>query len=510
MTRSSGPGLRARLVTALVLTSAVTLAVAAVALLSPLERQLRNDELHSLAEAAQTARPVLAPLSASSLQDGDPTLVALVRKLRRRTGAQIVVLGPRGDVLAASDLDPGDPLTDGRQALRRGHLVSGIEGDENEEEAAVAAPLTVDHRRVVLILRRPLAEVHSAVAVVSRAFATAALAGLVVALVLGLVLATRLVRRLRALTATAVAVAEAGPSADPLTDSSRDEVGTLTRALALMQHRLGEQERARRTFVATASHELRTPLTSLQLMLDGLVGDLRSRAPDLRDAEEQAVRALAQTRRLSKLSAELLDLSRIDAGVPLRRELVELRELARSVAAEFAERADGCAPIALSGSREAWALADPGAVAQVVRILLDNALRFAPPGSAVRVVVRVREERAAIEVCDDGPGVPAADRDAVFERFWRGGQTGGHGGFGLGLAIGRELARRMEGELCLVHGRAGGCFELVLPPAGEALLGDSRPARSGRAGRSPGATHEGLAIREITRPRSASDARRSE
>ena len=491
MTRSSGPGLRARLVTALVLTSAVTLAVAAVALLSPLERQLRNDELHGLAEAAQTARPVLAPLSASSLQDGDPTLVALVRKLRRRTGAQIVVLGPRGDVLAASDLDPGDPLTDGRQALRRGHLVRGIEGGESEEEAAVAAPLTVDHRRVVLILRRPLGEVHSAVAVVARAFAMAALAGLLVALVLGLVLATRLVRRLRALTATAVAVAEAGPSADPPIDSSRDEVGTLTRALARMQQRLDEQERARRTFVATASHELRTPLASLQLMLDGLVGDLRSPAPDLRDAQEQSRRALAQTQRLSKLSAELLDLSRIDAGVPLRREPVELRELARSVAAEFAERADG-SPIALSGSRDVWALADPGAVAQVVRILLDNALRFAPAGSAIRVVVHGGRERTGIEVSDDGPGVPAADRDAIFERFWRGGQTGGPGGVGLGLAIGRELARLMDGELRLAGGRAGGCFELSLPPAGAALLDDAQPARSDRGGPRPRAARHAV------------------
>jgi two-component system sensor histidine kinase TctE len=92
-------------------------------------------------------------------------------------------------------------------------------------------------------------------------------------------------------------------------------------------------------------------------------------------------------------------------------------------------------------------------------------------------------ERAAIEVRDDGPGVPAADREAVFERFWRGEQTGGHGGFGLGLAIGRELARLMGGELRLVPGRAGGCFELVLAPAGKALLDGSQPARSDRAGR---------------------------
>jgi signal transduction histidine kinase len=459
----AGPGLRARLVTALVLTSVVTLVVAAVALLSPLEHQLRDDELDSLAEAAQTARPVLAPLDADSVRDGNPVLVGLVRKLRRRTGAQVVVLGPLGDVLAATDVDPGDRLAAGRRALRRGHLVRGLEGAGQEQEAVVAAPLTVGRRRVVLILRRPLGEVRSAVGVVARAFATAALAGLAVAVVLGLVLATRLVGRLRALTRTAVAVAGAGPATDPPADRSRDEVGVLTRAFALMQRRLDEQERARRIFVATASHELRTPLASLQLMLDGLVGDLCRADPDVRDAEDQAMRALAQTRRLSRLSAELLDLSRIDAGLPLRSELVELRELARSVVAEFAERTQDGPSISISGAPVAWVPADPGAVAQVVRILLDNALRFAPADSEVGVVVHA--DRAGIEVCDDGPGIPSSHRDAVFERFWRGDEADDHGGFGLGLAIGRELARRMGGDLRLEDAAHGSRFGLEFAPA---------------------------------------------
>jgi signal transduction histidine kinase len=130
----------------------------------------------------------------------------------------------------------------------------------------------------------------------------------------------------------------------------------------------------------------------------------------------------------------------------------------------------------------AWALADPGAVAQVARILIDNALRFAPPGSAVRVVVHAGARRARIEVCDDGPGVPAAHRETVFQRFWRGEDTGGQGGFGLGLAIGRELARLMDGELCLVDGRDGGCFELLLPSAGEQLPGDSAAAQPAGTG----------------------------
>src|ERR671936_700333 len=94
-----------------------------------------------------------------------------------------------------------------------------------------------------------------------------------------------------------------------------------------------------------------------------------------------------------------------------------------------------------------WGHGDPGAVARVVRILLDNALRHAPPGSSVRVIPAYHRERATGEAADEGPGVPAEDRERIFERFERGSAPSGEGGFGLGLAIGRELAQRMGGEL---------------------------------------------------------------
>jgi len=92
-------------------------------------------------------------------------------------------------------------------------------------------------------------------------------------------------------------------------------VGDLTRAIGTMQQRLREQESARRTFVATASHELRTPLASMLLTLEEVEEDLAGDDPDLVDAREQVARAGAQTRRLTGLAADLLDLSRIDAGV---------------------------------------------------------------------------------------------------------------------------------------------------------------------------------------------------
>ena len=209
----------------------------------------------------------------------------------------------------------------------------------------------------------------------------------------------------------------------------------MARAFATMQRRLAAQEQSRRTFVSTASHELRTPLTSLGLMLHGASEELAHRIRTCRRRATRCSRALGQTERLSKLAEELLDLSRLDAGVELRAEPVELVELARSVLAEGrpATRAPSCRP-----RRPAWALADPGAVARIARILLNNAQRYGGPEG--RIVVRV--EPGPRSRCRRGAGRPPGEEERIFERFRRGPEAGEDGGFGLGLAIGRELAGR--------------------------------------------------------------------
>jgi signal transduction histidine kinase len=109
-------------------------------------------------------------------------------------------------------------------------------------------------------------------------------------------------------------------------------------------------------------------------------------------------------------------------------------------------------------------VADPDGVAQVLRVLLDNALRFAPAGTAVTVQLTADADACVIAVHDRGPGVPAAEREQIFERFRRGSETGGEGGFGLGLAIARELARRMDGDVVIVDSSrvSGARFELRL------------------------------------------------
>jgi signal transduction histidine kinase len=386
-------------------------------------------------------------------------LQAAVHTLHRRTSAEVAVLDLRGRVLAASDADPDDVFPEAPRAVRAGRLVKGSDVADGREEAHVALAVPRDHPRMVLDMRRSLGDFGRTHVVVRRSLVAAATVALAVALLAGLALAGRLSRRVVRLRDQALQVAELGPGAVTLDDSGRDEVGDLTRALATMQERLEAQERARRTFVSTASHELRTPLASLRLMLHGAEEDLASPRPDVDEARDGVRRALDQTVRLGRLAGELLDLSRIDAGLALRREPVELRELTAAVLAEFGAAGSR---VPVTGDDAAWADGDPSAVARILRILVDNALRHGG-GAGLEVQLEAREGTAALQVRDAGPGVAAQDAERIFERFERGTATD-DGGFGLGLAIGRELARGMGGELRLLAG-AGATLEVTLPAA---------------------------------------------
>jgi signal transduction histidine kinase len=201
-------------------------------------------------------------------------------------------------------------------------------------------------------------------------------------------------------------------------------------------------------------------------MLELLDADLAAAPPDIEDARLRSAAAHAQSRRLAALAGGLLDLTRLDAGGEMRSEPVELGELCRAVAAEFEPR--GGVELGDAGEELCWAMADPGAVARVLRILVDNALRYAGP--PVRVEAEQRGQTPRVVVSDSGPGVAVEERELVFERFRRGSASAPEGGFGLGLAIARELARRMQGELTLEDGNPGARFALELPAAAAELV----------------------------------------
>jgi signal transduction histidine kinase len=466
-------GLRPRVFAALLLTSAVTLAVAALALLSPLEQRLRSDGERAVFTAIAASRPQLSEiaLDPATKSPNRSELAATVALLRRRAGAQVTVLDRRLDTVYApvnQDLDVPSYFTQARRALRTNRGVHTLVGDE----LVAAEPMRIGESgpTYAIVLVRRLQYVSSAVNVVRSAFVKAAAVGFGIALLLGIALTTTLLRRLERLREAAGELERRGLDAPIHVEDSRDEIGDLTRAFASMQERLRRQEQARHAFVATASHELRTPLASLDGTLELLEDDLNPERLDIDDARERTTRAREQSRRLSSLATDLLDLSRLDAEAPMRVEPVELSELSRAVAAEFERRAsERDTRIEVSPAPGAcWAQGDPGSIARIVRILLDNAIGVAPKGTSVRLSTTTTAEQAEIIVSDSGPGVSAEERERIFERFQRGAASRGRSGFGLGLAIGRELAQRMGGSLRLLepaeHGETrGACFVLRLP-----------------------------------------------
>jgi signal transduction histidine kinase len=454
--RRRGLGLRPRVFAALLLSSAVTLAVAALALLSPLEHRLRSDGEAAVYTAISTARPEFAEIGVDphTRQPNAQELAASVALLRRRSGAQVTVLDRQLNTIYSpinQDLDVPNYYAQVRSALRTGRGVHTLIGDE----LIAAEPMQIGESGpidAVVVVRR-LQYVSSAVHVVQNAFIEAAAVGFGIALLLGLALTTTLLRRLERLREAAGELERRGLDAPIRVDDRRDEIGDLTRAFASMQARLRRQEDARHAFVATASHELRTPLASLDGTLELLEDDLDPSRLDLDDARARTLGAREQSRRLASLATDLLDLSRLDAEVSLRTEPVELGELCRAVAAEFERRASERDIVVdlRQPSQSCWATGDPGAVARIVRILLDNAIGIAPSGSSVHVRTQRDGVWAQVSVSDSGPGVPQHEREQIFERFRRGSTPGAHSGFGLGLAIGRELATRMDGTLTLLE-----------------------------------------------------------
>ncbi len=474
-------GLRSRLLLALVATAMATLLVAALALFSPLQQRLREQQASGLKAAGLTARPQVATALRRDLREAGAVALETsdaLRDIQARTGAQAAVTDVTGDVIAGS-VPLGDDFEDVNEVLATNSTTS----TRRDGRQRIALPLDVEpvgfkelknpgFPFYVLVLRQPDTQIAKTVAEVRQAFATAAVVGLAVAVLLGLFLTTTLTRRLARLRDAAVRITTDGTSAPTPTDDNPDEVGDLARALARMQEGLRRQEDARRQFVATASHELRTPLTSLGGNLELLGEDLAEANFDRENARRQVASAQGEIRRLRNLATELLELSRLDAGVELRSEPVELGEVARAVAAEFALQAHERRTLleVVPPRGPCWAQGDPDAVARVARILIDNALRYTPPSTSVRVTTGYAGEGATLAVIDDGPGVPREEHGTIFERFRRGSATRGEGGFGLGLAIGRELAERLDGSLQLEPARGRGArFVLTLPiqlPAG--------------------------------------------
>ncbi len=241
----------------------------------------------------------------------------------------------------------------------------------------------------------------------------------------------------------------------------------LSGALLLLQARRSEIEAAQKTsFVANVSHEFKTPLTTIrlyaELLAEGRVRDEAKRTDYLRTIG-------GETQRLSRLVGNVLDFSRLEQG----RKKFELQSLdaADELRALLAAHEPRLAEAGLTLTTDlpdapCPLTTDRDALQQIVLNLLDNACKYAADGREVSVSLRCDETGATIRVGDRGPGVPAAQRERIFEKFHRVDDrlTAAHAGTGLGLSIARQLARGLGGDLrCAARDGGGAEFVLTLP-----------------------------------------------
>lgn len=450
--------LRLRLLAAFAYVLVLVLVALEIPLVLSLSSRVDN-EVRS--QAAAQAQVVAA---AASARIGDRAkLQRVVAQAGRDLGARVIVVGPRGRLLADS---AGGGLEDESYA-NRPEIAAALAGTPRqgtrqsetlgEELLFTAVPVLDDGRTVGAVrITQSNAAVSERVRRNVLVVVGVGLAALALGLALAWVLAGSLAGPLRALAGTArrVEQGELGARAEVTGAREQQEVAI---AFNEMTDRLAQVLEAQREFVGNASHQLRTPLTGLRLRLE---------AAGLKSSDEAVRRELelaeGEVERLTRLLNSLLTLAR-DGDRPTLRAPTSLRAAAEAAYERWLPRAEASGhALLLQGVGDALVRAADEDVAITLDNLIENALVYAPAGTTVTVTW---DTQGRLAVLDEGPGVPPGEERRVFERFRRGRTD--RPGTGLGLAIVEALARRWGGTASLEarEGGTGTRAEVVLPPA---------------------------------------------
>lgn len=440
-----------------VLAMAILVAVVAVALAVPMASVVATGERSAFISNLEVdTLTTAASMSAQPFIDWQAT----AEETARNTGARVVVVGSDRRLIADSDNSGLDRAFDRPEvdAALAGSLTSDVRTSATlgEDLRYVAAPI-IQNYEVVAAVRLSLPEsiVTEEVAETQRW-----LAAFVLAVILGAALvAWLLARSLAAPLRNVARVAEDLPDDLALRADERHgphEIRSVARALNSTAERLdGILQRTQRV-AADASHHLRTPLTGVRLRLEA-IDDIS----DQSQVQDEAKAAMSEVDRLARRIEQVLVLARTDAGatpIAAQDASVILADRVDAAGGMFAERG-----ITLTSSLagHVYVAAPTGILARVVDELMGNALQYAR--SRVSIDLRQVERRAVLSVDDDGPGVPADEREAVFERFTRG-SAAVPGGSGLGLALVRESIAGLGGRTRAVESPWGGLRVLVEIP----------------------------------------------
>lgn len=302
-----------------------------------------------------------------------------------------------------------------------------------------------EHDRFWLLLAVPKGTVRGAWRGLLPGLAVAAVIALPIAAALAVLISRYITRPLEELTVASQRMAE-GVFDVRVSVDRRDEVGRLAQAFSGMAERVGEAQAQMRALVANVSHDLKTPLTSIL----GFAQALRDGGASDADARRMGVVIHEEATRLNNRLSDLLFLSELESGQALlQREEVDLRRLLEGVLARIEPDVASRGVDLRAGTAEGLVvIADGTKLERALENLLDNARKYAPSGSEIRVRSYVQEDRACIEVANEAPDVSADELPRLFERFYRRGRPrGGSPGSGLGLPIARDLIELNGGTL---------------------------------------------------------------
>lgn len=372
----------------------------------------------------------------------------------------VQVVNDSGAVIAASPgVDGEGPVVviaapPGETVVRR---ATSLPIGEEDPFVIVAQGVQTPDGPVVVLVARSLESVGQATSVVARLLLIGYPLGLLVVALTSYWLTGRAlspVEAIRRRVATIEGTSEL--SARVPVPSGGDEIARLALTMNSMLARLQAGAEAQRRFAGDASHELRSPLSTIRV-----AHEVATVHPEAVDWPTTSREVLAELDRLDRLVADLLLLARADEhGLRLRPEPVDLLELVESEGDRL--RRAGIRQVSVQAS-PVHAQADRHHLERALRNLTDNAARHARDA----VTLRLSSEAgvATFAVADDGPGIPAAEWEHVFDRFVRldESRTRDRGGSGLGLPIARQIARAHRGDVSVVESPTGACFLLVLP-----------------------------------------------
>lgn len=438
--------------TGLLLAMAYVLLLAILALGVPLALNVRDRVDSEVRSQARGQADIVAATASDLLDDDRAGLEDLARVSAANVRGRVVIVDRGGRVLA----DSAGTATRGEQYGNRPEVASALDGRPvqdtrnsdtlGQELLATAVPVIEAGRPAGAV--RVTQSVDAVGRAVRRSVAGLALLGgvvLLLGLAVGWVIARRIARPLDRLDTTARQIADGDLDRRAPVEGTSEQ-RSLARSFNTMTGRLAQALQAQRQFVADASHQLRTPLTGLRLRLEEARAESRDPA-----AREEIDHGIAEVDRLSAMVEELLVLSRAgEADVLAEAETVDLGDAADAARRRWEGPArEGGVDLAVRHANgELPARCSPAALERAVDSLVENAIRYSPPGSAVEIVAGDR----VVEVLDRGPGLAPGEEETILRRFHRGSAgRQGPAGTGLGLAIAQELAGTWGGELRIAN-----------------------------------------------------------